>query len=82
MSKNYSLGWRKIHNEMTGDNIPLDLTPAEYTVAMLVARGWSSKEIAAHLDITENAVHKSVSEVMNKMGVSKRSDIKKIMLPR
>ncbi len=79
--KNYSSGWIKIHNEVSGDQIPLDLTPNEYVISMLVARGWRSKEIGALLDITDNAVHKTVSEAMGKIGVTKRSDIKKIMLP-
>ncbi len=82
VAKGYSSGWLRLHNEITGDNIPTDLTPTEYTIAMLVARKWQSKEIAAHLGITENSVNKSVSETMSKMGVSKRAEIKKIMLPR
>ncbi len=82
LAKNYSLGWRRIYNELTGKNIPTDLTTTEYTVAMLVARGWQGKEIAAHLGITENAAQKYTSEIMSKMGVSKRSEIKKIMLPK
>ncbi len=79
--KNYSLGWVKIHNEVSGDRIPLDLTPNEYVISVLVAMGWRSKEIGALLDITDNAVHKTVSEAMGKMGIAKRSDIKKIIMP-
>ncbi len=80
IAKQYSTSWTKIHNEITGDTIPLDLTPNEYVMCMLVARGWHSKDIATHLGITANAVHKTVSDAMSKMGVTKRADIKKIML--
>ncbi len=81
LTKKYSYGWLKFHNEITGDNIPTDLTPTEFTVIMLVARGWATKEIADHLSITVSAVQKYKGEAMDKMGVSKRSQIVSIMFP-
>ncbi len=80
-AKEFSAGWREIHNALTGNRIPSDLTPTEFTVAMLVARGWLSKEISAHLDISESAVKKCVTIVMQKMHLSKRSDLAGILLP-
>ncbi len=81
LTKKHSYGWLKFHNEITDSKIPTDLTPTEFTVAMLVARGWATKEIADHLGITVSAVQKYKGEAMDKMGVSKRSQIVNIMFP-
>ncbi len=82
IAKYFSNGWRKLHNELTGNTIPTDLTPTEFTVAMLVSRGWMHKQIAAHLDITEMAVKKSMRIATQKMNLEKKSDISKVMIPK
>ncbi len=82
IAKYFSNGWRKLHNELTGDTIPTDLTPTEFTVAMLTARGWLKKEIAAHLGITEDAVKKSMRIASQKMNLDDKDDISKVMIPK
>ncbi len=82
IAKYFSNGWRKLHNELTGDTIPTDLTPTEFTVAMLTARGWLQKEIAAHLGITEAAVKKNMRIVTQKIDSDESGDISEVMIPK
>ncbi len=82
IAKYFSNGWRKLHNELTGNNIPTELTPTEHTVAMLVSRGWRTKEIAGHLNVTEDVVKRHTNIAMQKMGISKKSEFSRIMIPK
>ncbi len=82
IAKNFANGWREVHNFYTGNTIPTELTPTEYTVVMLVARDWRYKEISAHLGITENAVKKNVNVAMQKMYLNNKSELKKVMIPK
>ncbi|MCD7892469.1 MAG: helix-turn-helix transcriptional regulator [Erysipelotrichaceae bacterium] len=76
----FSAGWRKIHNPETGHNVADDLTTMEFTVAMLAARKWSNKEISAHLNISINTVKMHISSALQKLGISKRSELSQFML--
>ncbi len=82
VAKYFANGWRKLHNDLTGDNIPTELTPTEFTVAMLASRRWLYKEIAAHLGITEYAVKKNANIAMQKMNLGDKDDLPKVMLPK
>jgi LuxR family transcriptional regulator, maltose regulon positive regulatory protein len=49
------------------------LTRRELEVLRLVARGMSNQEIAASLVLSEHTVHRHVSNVLGKLGVSSRA---------
>jgi DNA-binding NarL/FixJ family response regulator len=51
------------------------LTPREWEVARLVARGLSNKEIAQMLGTSPGTVKLQVHWVLQKLGVSKRGDL-------
>ncbi len=76
----FSAGWRKIHNAETGHRVADDLSTTEFTVAMLAARGWLNKEIAAHLGISENTVKQHISVTLQKLGIAQRSELADFML--
>ncbi len=76
----FSAGWRKVHNPDTNHDVADNLSTTEFTVAMLYTRGWSYKEIAAHLQISERSVSTKVSDIFAKTGVNNRTDLKKFML--
>lgn len=76
----FSAGWRKIHNPATGHYVADDLTTTEFTIAMLAARGWTNKEIGAHLHISTNTVGTQVTAIMQKLGISRRTDLSEFML--
>ncbi len=76
----FSAGWRKLHNLVTGNTVADDLTTTEFTVAMLAARDWSNKEIAAHLGTSVNTVKLHVSSALQKLGISQRKELMQFML--
>ena len=76
----FSAGWRKIHNPLTGHQVADDLTTTEFTVAMLAARGWSNKEIGAHLGVSANTVKLHISAALQKLGISQRRELAQFML--
>jgi ATP/maltotriose-dependent transcriptional regulator MalT len=52
---------------------PSGLTKRELEVLGLVARGMSNQQIAESLTISEHTVHRHVSNVLGKLGVSSRA---------
>jgi non-specific serine/threonine protein kinase len=50
-----------------------ELTPRELEVLRLVARGMSNQQIAENLVLSEHTVHRHVSNVLGKLGVSSRT---------
>lgn len=76
----FSSGWRRVHNPITGHQVADDLTTTEFAIAMLAARGWTSKEIAAHMNISVNTVKAHLSEAMRKLNVESRKCLKEYML--
>jgi DNA-binding CsgD family transcriptional regulator len=51
------------------------LTPSEMTIAALASRGWTNREIATQLTLSENTVKHRLSSVFQKLGVSRRSEL-------
>ena len=76
----FSSGWRRVHNPITGHDVADDLTTTEFAVCMLAARGWTTQEIARHLNISANTAKRHISEAMKKLKVKNRSDLKQYML--
>ncbi|MCD7806151.1 MAG: helix-turn-helix transcriptional regulator [Lachnospiraceae bacterium] len=76
----FSSGWRKVHNPDTGDDVANNLTTTEFAIAMLTARGWTYQEIASHMGISVNTVKFHMGAVIGKLGIEKKSDLKKYML--
>ena len=76
----FSAGWRRVHNPTTGHDVADDLTTTEFAVAMLAARGWTNQEIADHMHISPNTVKRYISTALEKLGISRRQDLKRFML--
>ena len=76
----FSSGWRRVHNPITGHDVADDLTTTEFAIAMLAARGWTTREIARHLNISANTAKRHISEAMKKLKVKNRKDLKQYML--
>ncbi len=57
-----------------------DLTTTEFAIAMLAARGWTTQEIAEHLNISANTVKTHIAEAMRKLDIKTRKDLKQYML--
>ncbi len=76
----FSAGWRKVHNPDTGHDVADNLTTTEFAAAMLAARDWTNKEIAAHMGISENTVKSYIATALQKLNISQRKDLKQHML--
>ena len=77
----FSWGWRRVHNPDTGHEVADNLTTTEFSVAMLTAQGWTSRESAAHMNISPNTVKRHLVEIKKKLGISNRKELKQYMLP-
>lgn len=76
----FSSGWRKIHNPDANHDVADNLSTTEFTVAMLYNRGWSKKEIAAHMDITFGTVDSHIKSIYNKLNINTRDELGQYML--
>ncbi len=76
----FSAGWRKIHNVDTGNQVADILSTTEFVVSMLATKGYSNKEIASFLKISENTVKTHIGQAMSKFNLSDRRDLAKYML--
>ncbi len=76
----FSRGWRTVHNELTESSVTVHLTPTEFVVAMLFNRGWSVKEISAHLNISTRMVKHHLSVTYEKLDVSNREELGRFLL--
>lgn len=72
----FSRGWMKIHNPTMNNKITELLTPMEYSIAMLACRDWTNQEIGDYLELSTNTVKHYVSRILEKLGISKREQIK------
>ena len=75
LSRNFLSGWRKLHRIDTGDIIKEQLTPTEFSVASLMAKGWKNREIAAYMGVSIHTVKSHVSDILQKLNIQKRSQI-------
>ncbi len=76
----FSAGWRKIHNTETGRSVADNLTTTEFAAAMLAARDWTNKEIAAHMGIAENTVKTYIATALQKLNITQRKELREFML--
>lgn len=51
------------------------LTPREIGVLKQVAKGYSNKEIASNLNVTDCTIKKHISKILNKLNLKNRQDI-------
>lgn len=76
----FSDGWIAVHNPETGDTVADNLTTTEFAVSMLAARGWSNKEIGAHLGVSANTVKGHLSCAFAKLGITSRKELPQHLL--
>ncbi len=76
----FSAGWRKIHNPDTHHDVADNLTTTEFTIAMLYHRGWTMKEIAEHMEISDRTIKRHIASIYDKLEISDREMLKKYML--
>lgn len=75
----FRTGWTEIHNPRSSNKVTNELTPYEFAVAMLATKGKTNQEIADYLHISINTVKAHLSTIFQKVGVSKRSELKEFL---
>ena len=77
--KTYSVGWSKLSGAVRNRAIASNLSPREREVAKLAAFGYTTKDIAAMLFISESTVKQTVLKVVQKTGVKDRTEFSSIL---
>ncbi len=77
--RTYSVGWARLSGAVRNRYIATNLTAREREVAKLAAFGFTSKEIASMLYISESTVKQTVLRVVQKTGVKDRSEFSNIL---
>ena len=76
----YSAYWRAMYSQETGKKASDILSNIEYSLAMLVAKGWKNQEIADYMNMSVYTVKRHISHVMQKLEIAKRQDIKQFVM--
>lgn len=71
----FSRGWMKIHNIDSKNKVTDQLTPFEFAIGMMAAKGKSNQEIASYQNISPNTVKFHLSVIYQKLGITKRSEL-------
>lgn len=77
--KTYSVGWSRLSGAVRNRYIAADLSTREREVAKLTAFGFSAKQIAAMLYISESTVKQTVLRVITKTGIRDKSELASIL---
>ena len=75
----YSIGWARLSGAVRNKYIATNLTQREHEVAKLCAFGFSAKEIANMLYISESTIKQTIARVITKTGVNDKSEFSYIL---
>ena len=70
----YSVGWARLSGAVRNKYIATNLTPKEHEVAKLSAFGFTVKEIASTLYVSESTVKQTISRIIHKTGLQDKSE--------
>jgi len=73
MSEVYKRAWSRLSGSIRNKDLAQNLTQREREIAKLVAFGYTNREIAAMLYLSESTVKQTVLRVMQKSGINERS---------
>ena len=77
--RTYSVGWARLSGAVRNRYVAANLTAREREVAKLVAFGFSNKDIAGMLYISESTVKQTILRVVQKTGVNDKSEFSNIL---
>ena len=80
LARKYNTGWFTAYNARNRENVTYELTPVEFTIAMLYSRGWRAKEIAVHMHISERTVSNYIQIIYEKLNINGRKDLENFLL--
>lgn len=68
-------GWNRLHEDITPEEFPTDLTSREYEVAKLASEGLHNNEIAKRLVVTESTVRAHMRVIFQKLDIDRRAKL-------
>ena len=75
----FSRGWMQIHNPDSVNKVTDRLSPYEFALAMMAARGKSNQDIADYLHISVNTVKAHLSVIYQKVEVTNRKELERFL---
>lgn len=81
ISETLLTGWTALHTALTDDRETAALAPREYEAARLAAQGAKNAGIARRMGISEGSVKAYLHAAYGKLGVRRRGELKRYMLP-
>ncbi len=69
----FGFGWQTLHNAVSGNELPADLTAREREIARLAAKGLRNAEIATRLSVTESTVRTHLRAIFQKLDIDRRA---------
>ena len=75
VKERFATGWAALHDVMSLEEIPSDLTQREYEVAKLAAAGLRNSEIAEKLTVTESTVRTHMRTIFQKLQIDRRAKL-------
>ena len=67
--------FKRVRGEMTGDSLLDRLSGQELKIVDLIEQGLTNRQIASELNLAEKTVKNYVSNLLTKMGMSRRSEV-------
>ena len=80
VAKNYNINWYTFYNLKSKRTVADNLTPTEFTIAMLYSRNWRAKEIAAHMELSERTIMNYIQIIYEKLHINGKKELLKYML--
>lgn len=80
LARVYNAGWYEVYNQKNDGKVSFELTPVEFTIAMLYSRNWRAKEIAAHMHISDRTVTNYIQIIYEKLNINCRKDLEDYVL--
>lgn len=74
-ARQFRAGWVCLADPSESSEYIATLTASEMTVAGLACRGWTNREIAVHMGLSENTVKHRMSSVFQKLHINRRSGL-------
>lgn len=75
----YSVGWARLSSQVRDRHIALVLDSKEREIAKLTAFGFTAKEIANMLHLSESTVNHDIIRLINKAGVSNKKELASVL---
>lgn len=80
VAKEFNESWYRVYNENSRFKVAENLTPTEFTVAMLYSRNWRAKEIAEHMELSERTIMNYITIVYDKLQINSKKELCGYML--